>query len=152
MSEVINIELTDFDLDSKELIVRNGKGDKERVVFFNTKVKNAIIELLKVRKPRGNYLFNTRQSDKMSRSAVEKLFDKHSDILTPHQERHNFGSSKLCNYGVQQNSSGNKEDENMAKYTLAEIQFLLGHSSIKSTQVYLNPSIKAMKEKAEMNI
>lgn len=149
VSEAINIMLDDYNFNSMELIIRSGKGDKQRIVFINTKIKNAIEELLKVRKNKGNYLFNTRQSEKMSRSSVEKLFKKHSNVLTPHQERHNFGSSRLSNYGIQQNSS---EDEEKAKYTVAEIQFLLGHSSIKSTQVYLNPSIKAMKEKAEMNI
>ncbi len=98
-----------------ELIVRSGKGDKQRIIFINTKIKNAIIELLKVRPSKGNYLFNTRQSEQISRSAVEKIFSKHSDIVKCHQERHNWASVRLKRDGTGE----------YGEYSLSEIQYLL---------------------------
>lgn len=124
-----------------ELIIRAGKGDKQRIIFINTKIKNAIKELLKVRPGKGIYLFNTRQSEQISRTAVEKIFKKYSNTITPHQERHNYSTSRLTRNGTSE----------YGEYSLSEIQYLLGHSSIASTQVYLNPSLKEMKEKAEIH-
>lgn len=94
---------------------------------------------MKVRPNKGNYLFNTRQSEKISRSAVEKIFSKNSDVVKCHQERHNWATTRL---------SLNSE---YGTYSLAEAQYLLGHSSISSTQVYMNPSLQEMKEKAEIH-
>ncbi len=96
-----------------ELIIRAGKGDKERIIYINTKIKNSIEKLLEVRPKKGNYLFNTRQSEKISKSAVEKIFSKNSNIVKCHQERHNWATTRLTpnnEYGV---------------YSLAEVQYLL---------------------------
>lgn len=49
ISEALNIKLEDLSLEAKELIVRKGKGEKQRIVYLNTKVVNAIKEYFKVR-------------------------------------------------------------------------------------------------------
>lgn len=139
VSEAINITLDDYNFNSMELIIRSGKGDKERIIYINTKIKNAIEKLLEVRPKKGNYLFNTRQSEKISKSAVEKIFSKNSDIVKCHQERHNWATTRLT------------PNNEYGTYSLAEVQYLLGHSSISSTQVYMNPSLKEMKDKAEIH-
>lgn len=97
ISECISIEMEDFNLDTAELIIRRGKGDKQRIVYINDKCINAIKEYLKVRPENaGKYLFVTRQSTgknkKMNRTTVNKIFNKHSDKMTPHQERHRLGN------------------------------------------------------------
>ena len=103
-------------------------------------MNDEIIEkLLEVRPKKGNYLFNTRQSEKISKSAVEKIFSKNSDIVKCHQERHNWATTRLT------------PNNEYGTYSLAEVQYLLGHSSISSTQVYMNPSLKEMKDKAEIH-
>ena len=115
VSEAINITLQDYNFNSMELIIRSGKGDKQRIIFINTKIKNAIIELLKVRPNKGNYLFNTRQSEKISRSTVEKIFSKNSNVVRCHQERHNWATVRLKRDGTGE----------YGEYSLNEIQYLL---------------------------
>lgn len=137
ISECISIEMDDFDLESTELIIRRGKGDKQRTVYLNDKCINAIKEYLKVRPENaGKYLFVTRQSigkdKKMDRTTINKIFNKHSNKMTPHQERHGWAT-----HAFEQNI-----------YKENEVQYLAGHKSLSSTQIYLNPDRAKMKEKA----
>lgn len=121
-----------------ELIIRAGKGDKQRIVFINTKIKNAIKELLKVRPNKGNYLFNTRQSEQISRSAVEKIFNKYSKIITPHQERHNYSSVRLARDGKGE----------YGEYSLSEIQYLLRSFKHSLNTSLLEPKFKRNERKS----
>lgn len=88
ISECLNIQMNDFDLDSREIIVRNGKGGKVRTVYMNDKVVIALEQYLKERKSDRQYLFYSRQSNKVSRSRINQIFNKYSDVLTPHGGRH----------------------------------------------------------------
>lgn len=139
ISECISIECNDIDvaLRTRELVIRNGKGNKQRTIYLNDKCISAIKGYLEVRPENaGKYLFVTREStgkDKpMDRTTMNKMFNKHSDKLTPHQERHGWAT-----HGLEANI-----------YSLNELQCLAGHSSLTSTQVYLNPDVIKMREKA----
>lgn len=57
ISEALNVKLEDVSLEAKELIVRNGKGDKQRTVYLNTKVINALKEYIKIRNSVSSYIF-----------------------------------------------------------------------------------------------
>lgn len=119
-----------------ELIIRYGKGNKERIIYINTKIKNAIEKLLEVRPKKGNYLFNTRQSEKISKSAVEKIFSKNSNIVKCHQERHNWATTRLTpnnEYGV---------------YSLAEVQYLLRTFKYKFNTSLYEPKFKRDERKS----
>ncbi len=48
--ELINVNLTDIDLENKTIHIRHGKGDKSRFVPFTEDTKKAIIEYIQVRK------------------------------------------------------------------------------------------------------
>lgn len=130
ISECLNIKMNDFDLNSKEIIVRNGKGGKVRTVYMNDKVVEAIKEYLKERKSNSKYLFVSRQSNKVSRSRINQIFNKYSNVLTPHGCRH------YC-------------FTNMSKkgFSLIEIAMIGGHSSTRTTEIYTNPSEKEIKER-----
>ena len=66
---------------------------------MNDRVINAIKEWLKVRPTdRGDKLFVSRQGEKISRSRINQIFNKYSDIITPHQLRH-FGCTYLYSIG-----------------------------------------------------
>lgn len=137
ISECISIEMEDFNLDTTELVIRYGKGGKQRTLYLNGKCISAIKEYLKVRSENaGKYLFVTRESsgkDKtMNRTTVNKIFNKHSTKLTPHQERHGWATHGL--------------EEGI--YKINEVQYLAGHTSLSSTQIYLNPDQRKMMEKA----
>lgn len=85
-------------LKTMELTIRNGKGAKQRKVYLNDKCVSSIKEYLKVRPENtSKYFFVTRESIKkdkpMDRTTVNKIFNNHSETLTPHQERHRLGYS-----------------------------------------------------------
>ena len=137
ISECISIGIDDITPETRELIVRKGKGAKQRTVYLNDKCLSSLKEYLKVRPENaGKYLFVTRESSGknkiMDRSTVNKIFSKHSKVITPHQQRHAWSSYSLES-GI---------------YTISEVQYLAGHSSISSTQIYLNPDVRKMMEKA----
>lgn len=133
ISEALNVKLEDLSLDAKELIIRKGKGKKQRVVYLNSKIVYAIKEYLKVRNSESEYLFSSRESDSVDRSVINKQFKKYSNKITPHQLRHFFCTNAL--------ESG---------FAVHEVANLAGHSSIQTTLIYTNPSREKMKNKLEL--
>lgn len=133
ISECLNIKMNDFDLNSKEIIVRNGKGGKVRTVYMNDKVVEAIKEYLKERKNDSKYLFVSRQSNKVSRSRINQIFNKYSNVLTPHGCRH-YCFTNMSEKG----------------FSIIEIAMIGGHSSTRTTEIYTNPSEKEIKERINL--
>ena len=133
ISEALDIKLQDYSLEAKELIVRRGKGDKQRIVYLNSKIINAIKEYLKVRKAESDYLFVSRQSEKVDRTVINKHFKKYSKTITPHMLRH-FYATHCLEMG----------------YSVHEVAYQAGHRDIKTTLIYTNPSREEMKRKAEL--
>lgn len=132
ISECLNIKLSDFNLITKEIRVV-GKGSKQRIVYINDKIVAAMKGYLKERKDSSyEYLFASRQSEKVDRTVINKQFKKNSDVITPHMLRH-FYCSNLIDNG----------------FTISEVANLAGHSNANTSLLYTNPSIRTMKEKIE---
>ncbi len=137
ISEALNIRMDDFDLSGKECVIRNGKGDKQRTVILNTKVINAIRGYLKDRdniksSQNSDYLFVSKKNKKLDRTTVNRIFQKYSDIITPHQLRHFFCTNAL--------------EKGMLPHEVAN---QAGHSNIHTTLLYTNPDKKKLQEKME---
>jgi len=119
----------------KELKVRKevAKGKKERIIPLNKKAREAIRDLLDFNEEceysQGNNdpLFVSKQRKRISPRQVEniiKQLKQDSEIevdMTPHTLRHSFATRIY-------NKTGN----------LKIVQTLLGHSSIKTTEIYLH--------------
>ncbi|NFM56634.1 transposase [Clostridium botulinum] len=134
ISEVLNLKINDIDLTSKELIVKEGKGNKERIVYINSKIIESIKEYLKVRKEDNtDYLFISNKGGKLDRTVINKVFKKYSDKITPHTLRHFYCSNAL-----------------EAGFSVHEVANQAGHSNIHTTLLYTNPSKEKMKNKAEL--
>lgn len=134
ISECLNIKIQDYNLISKELLVKNGKGEKQRIVYINEKIINSIREYLKIRSGEGEYLFVSRESDKVDRTVINRHFKKYSEKITPHLLRH-FYCSNAISTGV---------------FTISEVANQAGHSNIQTTLIYTNPSKKEMQRKSEL--
>jgi site-specific recombinase XerD len=133
VSETVSLKLTDVDCVGHEILVRHGKGNKERLVFIGDKVVHAVKEYLKVREPGGSkWLFPGRYGKHLTRTVVNKIFNEFSTAITPHKLRHFY-----C-------SNAHEKD-----YSLTEIANQAGHSNIHTTMRYTNPKRKAMKDKAD---
>jgi integrase/recombinase XerD len=130
ISEALNLKMQDFNLVSREITVRSGKGDKFRVVFMNDKVKAALQSWLKERKEKGidhDFLFVSNRNKPLNRTTINKLFKEYSEFIgkeiTPHDLRHFF-----CSHAISRGLS------------VHEVANQAGHSNIHTTLLYTNPT------------
>ena len=141
ISEALNICInTDLFFESKELIIREGKGDKQRTVLLNEKVISALrdyfIEREDSKYKDSPYLFVSNKGEQLNRITVNNIFTKYSKIagmvntITPHDLRHYF-----CSYALE---SG---------FDVHEVAYIAGHSNIQTTLLYTNPSRQKMLDK-----
>ncbi len=137
VSELCSIRVQDIDINNKTLKIRNGKGDKDRLVVFSDKVVSDLrLYLMEIKdnKGRTDFLFPTSKSKRVSPVTIERVVRnivKRSGIpkkVTPHTFRHTFATSLLRNGA-----------------DLRIIQLLLGHSSISTTQIYTHVDDRALK-------
>lgn len=135
LSELVGLDRDDLDFSAMSMRVI-GKGNKERVVFFNHSAAEAVREYLAStpRAQAGGPLFLNRYGARLSQRGVEILFanvlqrsglDKHA---SPHTLRHSFATHLL--------------EEGSDLVTIKE---LLGHESLQTTQIYTNISKQKMK-------
>lgn len=125
VSEAQNLKLEDLRLDRKALIVRHGKGNKDRQVMFPESLLKDIHQYLNTFKPKV-YLFEAATPGKpLNKRSFQFIFreccsraglKKRGGI---HGLRHSFATHLL-------------EGGTDIRY----IQFFLGHSSIKTTERY----------------
>lgn len=136
ISEVLDLKVQDISYQTYVIIVRNGKGGKQRSVIVNSKVINAIREYMKIRKPKveSDYLFCNKRGNKLNRSTINSAFASVSDRITPHTLRH-FYCSNAIESGL---------------FTIQEVAAQAGHSSLNTTMKYVHPNLEKIKEKAEL--
>ena len=143
VSELVNLKLTDLNLDSGFLKCL-GKGGKERIVPLGRRAKESIERYLnKVRLSitKSEYLFlgSKKAKERLSRQAVWQLIKAYAlkarikKKITPHTFRHSFATHLL---------EGGAD--------LRIVQELLGHTDISTTQIYTHVSrdhLKSMHSK-----
>ncbi len=128
VTELVNTKVIDVNFHDQTIRIL-GKGDKTRIVPVGRLAISAIKKWLPIRqtiqKNDDNTLFLGNHGKKISQRTVQRRLSKLGEAklinvpVTPHMLRHSFASHIL-------QSSGD----------LRAVQELLGHSSIKSTQVY----------------
>lgn len=134
VSEIVNLKVKDIDLVGMTIMVREAKGNKDRVTVFSEKIKNDLQNLMG---EKNDFLFRDRQGNKLTTRTMQKIFTK-ALILSGikkaasfHSLRHSF-ATHLLESGV----------------SIRYIQGLLGHQNIKTTQTYTqvtNPQLKNIK-------
>ena len=133
-SEVLNLRVEDLHFERKTLFIKNAKGGKDRFTFFADIARKYLKEYLKQYNPR-YYLFEGQTGGRYGESSIQKIFDsakkkaKITSSVTIHGLRHSF-ATHLVEKGV----------------PLHVVQDLLGHHSIKTTEIYLHISNKFRKE------
>lgn len=133
VSECINLRPRDINTVSRELIVRDGKGEKQRVVYLNDKIINSLNEYARSFEWKNSeYVFPSRQSKMFNRTRINQIFKKYSNKITPHTLRHFYCTNALEEGG----------------FSVHEVAHQAGHSNINTTMRYTNPTIEKMKEKA----
>lgn len=152
VSEVTNLRIADINLNENVIYIRGAKGGKDRISIFPDKLKEEMQEFIRNKKSQ-DYLFSnnrrhpnrggkltTRTLQKIFKMALQKAanaaarlgtFSVSSQALSRasfHSLRHSFATHLLEN-GTD----------------IRFVQELLGHSSIKTTQMYTRVTTLALK-------
>jgi integrase/recombinase XerC/integrase/recombinase XerD len=122
VSELCNMNIEDIDFDEHTIRIR-GKGDKIRLVFVD---EDTLAEILKFVGNRiEGPLFVGQQGKHISSRAIQHIFKHYAPSgITPHKIRHSYASELY------------KRSKN-----LRVVQENLGHTSIKTTEIYLHTDI-----------
>jgi integrase len=128
--EVVAIRPEHIDLDTCRLLVREGKGAKDRVVWFSDDLRDLIVHWLE-RRPASDWLLCTRHATQVNTRYLRELVKRkalaagisEADRVTPHTLRHTFATDLF------------RRERNILL-----VQRALGHSSVMTTQVYMHLS------------
>jgi integrase/recombinase XerD len=124
LEEVLSLKIEDIDSTNMLNKIHSGKGNKDRNVVLSTKLLSILREYYKLYRP-VNFLFEGQSGGKYSASSVQSIMRqalKNARIsrkATPHTLRHSYASHLL---------------ESVTDIRV--IQEILGHKSIKTTQIY----------------
>lgn len=130
--ELLNLKLTDIDSKRMVIIVRQGKGHKDRNSILSPQVLKDLRIYFKECQPK-IYLFEGPTGGPYSATSISKILNAARiragirDKVTPHMLRHSFATHLLEN-GTD----------------LRYIQTLLGHNSSKTTEIYTKVSFSSI--------
>ncbi|AEH23804.1 site-specific tyrosine recombinase/integron integrase [Pyrococcus yayanosii] len=139
VSELCNLKKSDIDFERSLIIVRGGKGGKDRVVPISKVLLEGIRAYLESRNDDSEYLLveeRRKRKDRLSPKTVWYLLKKYGERagveVTPHRLRHSFATHML-ERGVD----------------IRVIQELLGHSNLATTQIYTKVTVRHLREAQE---
>ena len=144
VGEVHSMKIHDIDFKKKKVTV-TGKGNSKRTLQFTDEMIEIITDWLSVRgkflnSDISDYLFISKKGNPLAIRTMEDNFKKIIEAstinvnfnVTPHTLRHSF-ASHLNDEGVD----------------ILVLQKILGHSTPRSTEIYIHPSEKKVREALE---
>ena len=120
----LKVDHIHFKRGSNQIVVYNGKGNKDRIVTINNNLKSIIQQYMDYHP--SEYLFPSERGKQLTRSGIQQIFKKWANKAglpkrySIHSLRHTYATNLY-------KASG---------YNLRLVQKQLGHSSISTTQVY----------------
>ncbi len=136
VSEVVRLLARDIDLGDLTIVVRQGKGRRDRLTVISESLASDIRQII-AGKAASDYLFVSERGGRLTEASAQKIFYqalRRANVKKPatfHSLRHSFATHLLEN-GVD------------VRY----VQELLGHQNIRTTQIYThitNPAIRNIK-------
>ncbi|MCF7836973.1 tyrosine-type recombinase/integrase [Candidatus Gracilibacteria bacterium] len=136
VSEVVQLKVGDLDIAELVIHIKVAKGKKDRISILSEKLQNDLRNLI-AGKNRNDFIFGSNRGGKLTTTSLQKMFRKslaRTKIKKPatfHSLRHSFATHLL-------------ENGTDVRY----VQELLGHSNIRTTQIYTqvtNPRLKNIK-------
>ena len=139
VSELVGIEIEDIHLTDKTIHIL-GKGNKERIVYFNQVTANRLKKYLAdgrkiLNQKQLSFLFLNQRGGQLTARGVEDILERIiqktslNKHISPHMIRHSF-ATHLLNEGCD----------------LLSVQQLLGHESLSATSIYTHVTTDRLKE------
>ena len=144
LSECLNLDVSDIDLARRVIVVRLGKGRKDRVVPLGGRAADAVDKYLQgarprlVRDPRVSKLFLSTRGRRLTQTTLSEAmagYGRQAGIswrVSPHVLRHTF-ATHLLKHGAD----------------VRHVQRLLGHADIETTQIYTRVAVKDLHDVIE---
>jgi site-specific recombinase XerD len=137
VGELCNLRLADIRTSERKgsVLVRSGKGDKDRTVPLNHDVREALEAYLKVRpESADDHLFLGQRGEPLGTDGVQLIVRKLArraglEKVTPHVLRHSFAKHVLD-----------------AGEDLATVSRLLGHERLETTAIYTEPTARDLED------
>jgi len=128
LQELIDLKRNDIDFDRNLIFVKSGKGKKDRFTLLSQEIKLDLLKYYSSFNFKTDYVLEGRNK-KYSKKSVQKILEssgkKIGKKITPHMLRHSF-ATHLLESGID----------------IRYIQKLLGHSDLKTTEIYTHVSDK----------
>ncbi|HRN79178.1 MAG TPA: tyrosine-type recombinase/integrase [Ferruginibacter sp.] len=148
--EVRMLEVRDLDFDRKTILIRNGKGNRERIVPMGKSLKNQLRKYIQKNKP-VQWLFNIRGSKKIT-------LDRGGDFDRGYSQK---GVQWAVQQAVKRAGITKRVSVHTLRHTYAthllesgvnivQIQKWLGHVNIQATLIYLHVSDYGKYEKLSL--
>lgn len=146
LSELVNIDLTDLKIDDSEQTLKvHGKGNKERLIYLNSAVCEAITCYLKVRTPLGkdnkdcNALFLSARDKRISNRMVQTIIKENlMKVIDENKNPEEYHTHTLRHSGATLLYNENDID-------IFVLKKILGHESLAATEIYTHVSDKKLK-------
>ena len=136
--EMARLRLDDLLLDERRgsLVIRQGKGGKQRTVPLNAHARKGLVAYLRMR-PEGEALFLGQRRGAVQVKTVQRAVTRFARAaglkgVTPHTLRHTFAKTLIDN-GV----------------GLEKVAALLGHESLNTTRIYTTPGLQDLEQAVE---
>lgn len=147
LAELVNLNIHDFNLDNKTLIV-TGKGNKQRMLYLNKACVDALMAYLAVRPHDGlvgdarNALFISRLKKRIGRQAVQLMVYGYLEKIgldgqhySVHKLRHTAATLMYQHSGVD----------------VLVLKDLLGHENLSTTEIYTHIENKQLRDAISKN-
>jgi len=138
VAEASSISIQDIAMTERVILI-HGKGRKQRLIYISCpQTWDNLMQWIKVRKacnPITDKLFLNRYGEQISIHGIEYIFNSVRDSCginphaTPHYLRHTFATNLLANGA-----------------DLRSVQEILGHSSVSTTEIYTEVTVKRKKQ------
>ncbi len=133
LSELINLRIQDINVERRSIFIKGGKGKKDRYTVLADSILPVLGAYRRNYRP-AYWLFEGQDGGQYSRRSVQNIFARAREksgvnpFATVHTLRHSFATHCI-----------------EAGYSVALVQQVLGHESIKTTERYLHVSTEVLR-------
>ena len=121
VGELTNLQVEQIDFEERLIFVRRGKGGKDRIVFLEPETAKLLKAYLGDRNSGRVFPIKPRRVQRIVKRMARVAGVRNADLITPHKLRHTFSINWVQHGG-----------------DIESLRRLLGHSSLSTTQIYLN--------------